>query len=131
MADSIDRASELTQQRLDAALASRLQPTAWVATNDCEECGEPAPTDDHDPGDATEYVRVDATGCQEVQAELGSPERCARQLLQALADAEQRYRWAHDTHGADSLAAGQAWDRMRRAGHQAHQHLNQLTDQEA
>ncbi len=54
----------------------------------------------------------------------------ARRLLEELAHREQRYRWAHDTHGAGSLAAGQAWDQMRRAGFQARDYLRSLEDRE-
>ena len=37
-------------------------------------------------------------------------------LLIELATAEQTYRQMHDTHGADDLRTGRAWDKMRRTG---------------
>ncbi len=43
MADKADIANELIEMTLEGALASRLQPTAWVASNECEECGELIP----------------------------------------------------------------------------------------
>ncbi|MCH4563378.1 hypothetical protein MKP05_09575 [Halomonas sp. EGI 63088] len=51
-------------------------------------------------------------------------------LLANLAQAEQTYRTAHDTHGTGSLAAGQAWDRMRSAGYQARQYLREVNRME-
>ena len=48
-----------------------------------------------------------------------------RHALHKLQLAEATYRQKHDRYGGDSLATGQAWDHMRRAGHQARQLLQQ------
>lgn len=45
--------------------------------------------------------------------------------LDDLQQCEAHYRAMHDLHGGDSMAAGQAWDRMRSAGHRARQVLGQ------
>jgi len=55
---------------------------------------------------------------------MSRPTRAA--LVEALDDlqrCEARYRQKHDLHGDNSLAAGQAWDHLRRAGHRARQLL--------
>lgn len=43
MADQLDRASEITQQRLEAALASRAQLAATALNSECEDCDHPIP----------------------------------------------------------------------------------------
>lgn len=44
MADQLDRASEITQQRLDAALASRARLAINALNTECEDCDYPIPT---------------------------------------------------------------------------------------
>ncbi|WP_237673661.1 TraR/DksA family transcriptional regulator [Vreelandella profundi] len=44
MADQLDRASEITQQRLEAALARRTQLSINAFNSECEDCDHPIPT---------------------------------------------------------------------------------------
>lgn len=46
-------------------------------------------------------------------------------LLEALAEAERRYRQVHHRYGGDSMAAAQARDRLRSVGHHARQYLRE------
>lgn len=49
-----------------------------------------------------------------------------REALDTLQRSEAAYRRAHDVHGDGALAAGRAWDIMRRAGDKARAALFQL-----
>ena len=53
-------------------------------------------------------------------AEFDALEKLAR----ALASAEWRYRCMYQSHGGDSLEAGRAWDRMKRAGNAVRMHFS-------
>lgn len=46
-------------------------------------------------------------------------EEALREALDDLQQAEAEYRLMHDRHGDGAMAAGRAWDRMRRCGDKA------------
>ncbi len=79
------------------------------------------------PADQWQHKESMATARAALSA-IQSRDAGLREALDELAQAESRYRYAHDILGAGDLKTGRAWDLMRRAGDKARATLGKEGD---